>query len=182
LSAGDHVKKYKNATNLEPIRDPFWDIINLLLNASREEHNIISSQSVPTFYSGLFGEMEAKIGAAAEMGLGCLFGAIHCIAWSFDFKSHTEQLIWRISSSVVAGVPVLMALAIPLSDSDDFNDDIQLLLLIPWLLCLLSLTIGAVAYIIARLLLLALAFSSLRHLPPDALQVIPWTTIIPHFG
>jgi hypothetical protein len=27
-----------------------------------------------------------------------VFGGIHCIGWSFDFPSYTEQLLWRISS------------------------------------------------------------------------------------
>jgi hypothetical protein len=182
LAAGDHVEMYKNATVRELYRDLFRDILALLLITSREEHDITTSQSVPTFYSGDLGNKEFIIGFVAEMGLGCLFGAIHCVAWSFDFKSHTEQLIWRISSSVVAGVPGIMALSILLTALPVFTERENIFKLLVMSLIFLCATVGVVAYIIARLLLLALAFSSLRHLPPDALHVIPWTTIIPHFG
>lgn len=35
-------------------------------------------------------------------------------------------------------------------------------------------------YLIARAILLALAFASLRSLHPDAYQTVHWTTFIPH--
>jgi hypothetical protein len=38
-----------------------------------------------------------------------VFGGIHCIAWSFDFPSHNEQLLWRISSITITGIPLAFA-------------------------------------------------------------------------
>ena len=35
-----------------------------------------------------------------------VFGGIHCIAWSFAFPSTTEQLLWRISSIAITGIPL----------------------------------------------------------------------------
>ena len=37
------------------------------------------------------------------------FGGIHCIAWSFAFPSSTEQLLWRISSIAITGIPLPVA-------------------------------------------------------------------------
>lgn len=39
--------------------------------------------------------------------IGALFGAIHCIGWNFFFPTRTEAIIWRISSAVITGVPLL---------------------------------------------------------------------------
>ena len=38
-----------------------------------------------------------------------VFGGIHCIAWSFAFPSTTEQLLWRISSIAITGIPLAVA-------------------------------------------------------------------------
>ena len=35
-----------------------------------------------------------------------VFGGIHCVAWSFAFPSSTEQLLWRISSIAITGIPL----------------------------------------------------------------------------
>ena len=39
---------------------------------------------------------------------------------------------------------------------------------------------GGIVYIIARAVTLALAFTSLRDLPPGAYETVHWTTFIPH--
>lgn len=35
---------------------------------------------------------------------GAVFGAIHCTAWNFELPSYVEQLLWRTSSCVIAGL------------------------------------------------------------------------------
>ncbi|KAK0451369.1 uncharacterized protein EV420DRAFT_714089 [Desarmillaria tabescens] len=37
----------------------------------------------------------------AVLYVGGLFGAIHCAAWSFDFPSHAEKVLWRTSSLAI---------------------------------------------------------------------------------
>ncbi|UKZ58785.1 uncharacterized protein TrAtP1_000108 [Trichoderma atroviride] len=42
-----------------------------------------------------------------------LFGAIHAIAWKFEFPTEEEKLLWQIATCVSAGSPVIGLLAIP---------------------------------------------------------------------
>ena len=77
---------------------------------------------VPTFYSRplkpvymieFMQNIKHGIGIAGvtELAFGCMFGSIHCIAWKFQFKSHVEMLLWRISAIVVVVVPILLILS-----------------------------------------------------------------------
>lgn len=46
----------------------------------------------------------------------------------------------------------------------------------------ISIAIGVPAYILARLALIVITFTSLRILPPKALYVVEWTSYFPHIG
>ncbi|KAK7021838.1 hypothetical protein VNI00_017224 [Paramarasmius palmivorus] len=113
----------------------------------------------------------------AVYGAAALFGAIHCIPWVFQFLTHTEQSLWRISAIAVAAAPIAVGpLHAYMSSFDDH----------PWnwkdkgivtLVAILSL-----AYAAFRIILIVIAFTSLRYLPPGAYQTVQWTTFIPHVG
>jgi len=146
----------------------------------------------------------------AEMMLGFIFGVVHCCAWFFDFQSAAERRIWRISALVVTFEPVLVMLTtvyivILYTRIKSFRFTIEDVLhptscgywsstarVMEWTakssLVLAHYTlftcaaVGALGYVIARFMLLAITFSSLRHLPPGALSVVEWTTLFPHFG
>jgi hypothetical protein len=101
-----------------------------------------------------------------------VFGGIHCIGWSFDFPSHTEQLLWRISSISITGIPlgsVVIAGLIGALD-DVVHESLSGILII-----LLSLL-----YILCRVLLLVVSLIALRSLPSSAFQTVEWTTFLPH--
>ena len=89
--------------------------------------------------------------------VGVLFGVIHCLAWHFSFPTHTELLMWRISSVAITVAIFFMPMAVTF----------------------FSLFAGVV-YIIARAITLVLAFISLRDLPPGAYETVHWSTFIPH--
>jgi hypothetical protein len=118
--------------------------------------------------------------------IGALFGALHCIGWNYIFPSHSEAVIWRVSSVIITGVPGLMALTAAASypiKTDD--DDLPAGGLDIFFAVLASLSfgigiLGVLPYIIARLLLLVEAFISLRQLPPSALLAVRWTAFLPH--
>jgi hypothetical protein len=107
-----------------------------------------------------------------------VFGAIHCIGWSFDFPSHTERVLWRVSSVASTGLPlafagVRMQCAI-LADTAIGDNGLTLKIVSSFLPLILFL------YFISRIVLLVLSFSTLRFLPLSALQTVEWTTFLPH--
>ncbi|KAK0440701.1 uncharacterized protein EV420DRAFT_1315853 [Desarmillaria tabescens] len=121
--------------------------------------------------------------------VGSLFGAFHCMAWSFYFPSHTEMLLWRFSSvSVMIG---LLAAVVVIFIVEGYCPKwiSKLPRLLPywlmgdsiWELCFTALFFGGIlAYIVGRIILIVLAFTQLRSLPQLAFHTVQWTTYIPH--
>ena len=129
---------------------------------------------VPRFWANSDDE-DASIADIIVFGVGVFFGAIHCIAWSFSFPTHAELLIWRISSVAITVVPtyiiVMLLLGSWLHDMD-FNATVDV--------ADLSILLTGILYIIARVVTLVLAFTSLKDLAPGAFDTAHWTTFIPH--
>jgi hypothetical protein len=46
---------------------------------------------------------------------GIIYGGLHLLAWNAPFQSRTEQLLWQISASLVAGIGLLYAILRPAS-------------------------------------------------------------------
>ncbi|KAK7040672.1 hypothetical protein VNI00_009578 [Paramarasmius palmivorus] len=118
-------------------------------------------------------------------GLTTLFGAIHCIPWNFQFPTHTEQLLWRISAGGLVVLPVGLGVVFVIlfligalvdwcgKDSEDF---------IGFSLVIFDALLLPIAYFVARVILMVLALMELRNLPQSAYQTVQWTTFIPHIG
>ncbi|KAK0440195.1 uncharacterized protein EV420DRAFT_1582093 [Desarmillaria tabescens] len=128
--------------------------------------------------------------------VGSLFGAFHCAAWSFYFPSPTEMMLWRVSSLAVligllAAVHYPGATLITEGQRPGWMSKVPQILphswtdsriwnLFLWVCVVILSSVGAVAYIIARIMLIVLAFMQLRSLPPLAFHTVQWTTYIPH--
>ncbi|KDR70339.1 hypothetical protein GALMADRAFT_76109 [Galerina marginata CBS 339.88] len=97
--------------------------------------------------------------------VGILFGAIHCTGWGFSFHSLIEANIWRVSSAIITSVPVMVLVVVQ-----------DLLETFTGIVILASILL----YIVARLALLVVAFTTLRDLPPGALATVKWTSFLPH--
>ncbi|KIJ08363.1 hypothetical protein PAXINDRAFT_88943 [Paxillus involutus ATCC 200175] len=101
-----------------------------------------------------------------------VFGALHTIAWDFQFPSQTEKTIWHVASFTLIGAPCIFFLAF-------FIDKIKVVRpsdILMNTIAGVTLCIG----VVARFLLLVLMLASLRDLPPSAHDTVSWTVYVPH--
>jgi hypothetical protein len=133
---------------------------------------------VPLMFSG-----SVTIGVSVTVGfiataVASVFGAIHCIAWSFEFASATEQLLWRICSCAIVSLPWPLWVLTTIVHVGSHRPGV----LQVWLSRLLRTVgyTGTFLYTLARIVLLVLAALSLRSLPHREFEIIPWTTYLPH--
>ena len=133
---------------------------------------------VPMFWANSAKEGADEAGGAFA-SVGVLFGVIHCLAWHFSFPTHTELLMWRISSVAITVaiyfVPAASASRHRREKRGPRESDACEILSETFI----SLFAGVV-YIIPRAITLVLAFTSLRDLPPGAYETVHWSTFIPH--
>ena len=132
-----------------------------------------SDQRVGTFGPDTANDGDVKMWSVLTSGaVGIIYGSIHCTAWRFQFPSYIEQLLWRISAISVTGGPLLMGLFTVLGVYvDSMNTPSTVAFILVFIL-----------YIIARLALLVLSFTTLRSLPPGAFRAVDWARFIPHFA
>ena len=146
---------------------------------------------VPTFYSSPNELSDFRVVGLFAMCVSIVFGAIHCIAWSFHFPTLREQWAWRISATVVSGVPICWTsgmvffnrlarkLKIPLTVAQISEISNYYILLV--MLMLLCIYVAIVcSYIIARITLLVLPFMELRALPSGAYVQFNWVDVLLH--
>jgi hypothetical protein len=166
-----------------------------------------NSERVNVFATGELEKGEGKRAALVTAFLAIFVGALHCVAWNFSFPSKGEEKAWKICSVAITAIPIIFSLmtipgivAHPGEDDDDMPRQVEsgwksylkapLRALVA---CFGSIPgIGAISflfgilmiigYCIARFVLLVIAFSSLRSLPPSTLQDVPWSDFIPHIA
>ena len=148
-----------------------FTILTLIVIGQDEDIDLGHEDRVPMFWANSTGG-DAAIADGIVLGVGVCFGAIHCIAWLFSFPTHTELLMWRISSVAITVLPIYVPLILLLGIVLE-NMDSGMVLYFGTLS-------GGILYIIARAVTLVLAFTSLRDLPPGAYETVHWTTFIPH--
>jgi hypothetical protein len=136
------------------------------------------SVRVPKLYVRDMDTDEHWMASWAGVLVATVFGAIHCVAWSFEFQSHMEQLLWRISAVAMTCLPLIMAMISEIiirGYFDNLGSNLPELLagIFVYYICVLL-------YILARVTLLVLPFIALRSVVPEAYQTVQWTTLIPH--
>ncbi|KAJ7051399.1 hypothetical protein C8F01DRAFT_1376943 [Mycena amicta] len=142
------------------------------------DYNPAASTPVPPFWSsdredGLYEPLTGDRRDPAlliECAIGGVFGAIHSAAWHADFPTTRERLIWRICSLVISVVPVwgFTITSRGYIDQRSFSD------LRREVLIFFSI------YVIARTILIVLAFTAFRSLPPGTFVDVNWSVYIPH--
>ena len=150
-----------------------------IFTGGADKHVDLSRRNrVPRFWANSDNKQAETANITVNVVAGC-FGAIHCIAWDYSFPTRTELWIWRISSVAITAEPIyvyscllLIFLLGKVIDEKDEKPTHKLFKF--WVLS------GVLGYIFARGFTLALAFTSLRDLPPGAYDTVHWTTFIPH--
>ncbi len=183
--------------------DSVWDWMGLIiLGDSINGYYEDIGDGALRFYSGT--EREKPKRFMLMVVVGSLFGAFHCAAWSFYFPSHTEMVLWPFSSMAVlialfvgsarTGLWMIIewvspGLCLRLKSAlecllGDINiwivNSLAFILIIPTIIMPCMPLVAIFTYIVARIMLVILAFIQLRSLPPLAFHTIQWTTYIPH--
>ncbi|KAG1775233.1 hypothetical protein EV702DRAFT_452827 [Suillus placidus] len=131
---------------------------------------------VPTFddLRGIkFQPWESNVLTFAGFTAGAIFGGIHCTAWFYVFPTYQEQVLWRMSAITITCSPLLcfvVALVLFRSGTEERGS-----VRYKVLLCM-----GLAEYLIARIILFLLMFTTLRNLPSNAYKVVSWSTFLPH--
>ncbi|KZP12302.1 hypothetical protein FIBSPDRAFT_661337, partial [Athelia psychrophila] len=72
--------------------------VQAVVGTQDDEVHLSELRQVPTFYAGKPEEHHVLVADAIALAFAMVFGAVHCIAWSFAFPSRAEKLLWRISA------------------------------------------------------------------------------------
>ncbi|KAF8329163.1 uncharacterized protein EI90DRAFT_3017398 [Cantharellus anzutake] len=101
---------------------------------------------------------------------GAIFGGIHCSAWSFPFPTPAELFIWRICAVYITVAPALGFGGSELLRGTRTHGDRGF-----------GVPIGTI-YVVARIILFALTFASLRSPSLSLYRTPSWSSFIPHLG
>ncbi|KAF7377770.1 hypothetical protein MSAN_00200300 [Mycena sanguinolenta] len=166
------------------------DVFDAILLGVYSTFDPVACTSVPAFWSIHVFEFDSNgLGFQTARFLryffiqvltGTVFGIIQCAAWKAHFPSTGEMLLWRSCSLVVASVPLVLAVSMMLTllhkklfhEYPTFKEVFGIRANVNGT--------GVLVYVVARVILIALAFTTLRALPPAAFVDVNWTTYIPH--
>ncbi|KIJ08299.1 hypothetical protein PAXINDRAFT_89053 [Paxillus involutus ATCC 200175] len=98
-----------------------------------------------------------------------IFGALHLIAWNFQFPSQAEKIIWRVASLTLVVAPCIILPGCKIIGTEYFIDPSGVVF---WSMLFIG--------IVARFALLVVMLASLRDLPASAYETVSWTSYVPH--
>lgn len=128
---------------------------------------------VPHHYASRVDDKDERIINIIVALSGTIFGAIHCICWSFAFPSHAERTIWRACALLITVVPALGGAFFVITG-------VHLMSMYGTSLLARGFRMLVPFYFAARALLILEALITLRNLPNGAFDVVRWTTFLPH--
>ncbi|KAJ7641014.1 hypothetical protein FB45DRAFT_725093, partial [Roridomyces roridus] len=94
---------------------------------------------------------------------GSIFGTVHCAAWNAHFVTAAEMFMWKVCSIIIVATPPIWFLYPSyFSTAARFLEYTARSRIRNYRIMML-----AVSYVLARCVLVALAFTELRSLPPS---------------
>lgn len=185
------VRVYKTSAacweGYEPYNEKwYWKIVAYVLGMQDTITRITQEPSTPLFWSDLHDsfdneELQAYLG---PLVLSIAFGAIHCISWSAEFPTQLELVLWRASCIAMMATPlfptVLCALGTRVGGDANWNEKRDYFMNKTWAFVLFPLILAVWLYILARIVTISIAFTSLWSLPLETFTVVEWTSFIPH--
>ncbi|KAF2083974.1 hypothetical protein K490DRAFT_3541, partial [Saccharata proteae CBS 121410] len=103
--------------------------------------------------------------------LGTLYGGAHLAVWPMHFPSVVEMWLWRGAGIAMTGLPVVGLFYIVVANVlDKVFTDLVTIVAVALML----------AYVLARVLVLAEVFASLRSPQVGTYDDVAWTGYIPH--
>ncbi|EPQ51379.1 hypothetical protein GLOTRDRAFT_24610, partial [Gloeophyllum trabeum ATCC 11539] len=130
---------------------------------------------VDEYYAGELADSDVVILSLVLAACSAVFGAIHCIAWSLEFPSRAEQVLWRTCALGITCIPLLEFPTVWILPGILDKHGI-----VTFYLTALFGVIGILIYGLARIILLVLSFLCLRSLPVGAFKAVSWMNFVPH--
>ncbi|KAG6865586.1 hypothetical protein C0991_001135 [Blastosporella zonata] len=175
---------------------PFWKAIVVIFGffntcvdkSTREFSKLVVRGTFHCAYSfGTLSKAENTTADSLACGVAVIFGAIHCLAWYFEFPTKTEALLWRIYSTAITILPIY-AMILPrlrniIFPPPSYTGHLQHLQLRTWLaynFYIPSFRISKSLYIVGRIVLLVQMFVLLRNPAPGIYTPVDWVSYIPH--
>ncbi|KAJ6142837.1 hypothetical protein N7471_002290 [Penicillium samsonianum] len=119
-------------------------------------------------YTGLYKPSHGLIVTAINTFVAFLYCGIHLAGWTFPFPTEAERITWLVSSLACVALVGIYSLAFNARKGFWYR-----------IILLVELSCFAI-YVILRLIIMALAFTSLRALPVGSYTTVEWVMSIPH--
>ena len=111
---------------------------------------------------------------------GCLYGGLHLLAWDAPFVSRAEQVVWRISGTLIASSGPALILTRPLDRVPPWIASHALARRIYGTPAYALAPFFIAAYVLARIYLVLECFLQLARLPQSSYQQPSWSQYFPH--
>ena len=181
-----------------------WHAFRLLRGESNDRPALLEQRACTVFNERLadFPNLNDFRGLAIEFGFcaaACVYGGLHTLAWSANFRTPIERLLWRTSACIIIGgmmivfASLLLELVLDKMENathslwpNDFSFKRSsfmrsILYILRFTLWGLAMSVLLV-YILARVYLVIECFISLLYLPADAYEVPEWSVYFPHIS
>ncbi|KAF8657418.1 hypothetical protein AX16_002215 [Volvariella volvacea WC 439] len=187
LEGGDEAQPHRQGVMktiwIKGITTPFVAIFRPLADMIEEVGDGNRETSVHPFHASNMSGDDQSLAVIYGSTIGVVFGGIHLIGWNFQFPTLPELWLWRASSLVLTVVPfnLIIGYAFNIAFLKTSNSSLERLYegIVHVFLYPIGF-VGAPLYFVARIVILSLAFFTLRDLSESAYENVRWTEFIPH--